>query len=720
MLRRTSLLRRWLQLGAAGYPSIAQTYSARPVLDSFCSAPGSSQCLTCGPRERASLSTSVIAFKKRKSKDEKSSVSLNPKGLKKEKNPVVGIWKNMTVQELADVLEKDIDDLYEIFLFVDNSDPYDRPQAVIDNLKVIQDSVKKAGFRFKIEGPPNEKEKLKEYKDAVRRPPAKESELVRRPPVVTIMGHVDHGKTTLLDSLRHSSIVDTEFGGITQHIGAFSVKLDSGDEVTFLDTPGHAAFRAMRARGANVTDMVVLVVAADDGVMEQTKESIQFAHNAKVPIIVAINKIDKAGADLSQAKRDLLECGLQLEEDGGDVQAVPVSALKGQNLDLLVEALATQAELLNLRADPLGFVEAVVVESRTDPGRGKVATCIIQRGTLRKGAVLVAGRAWAKVRNMFSDGGKPIKAAPPGTPVQVIGWRDLPSAGDEVLEVESEYRATEVMHWRDDMATKEKEKEELIAIQEKLNEHLKVYRAQLEERRRLGIRYKVRRKEPREKEIKEIATGPKVSIVLKGDVDGSIEAILDVLETYHSEECDLDIISYGVGMVTPNDITMAATFSGLIYAFNTAVPPEIRKMALEKKVTIKETNIIYRLVEDLKEELSEQLPLKDVEEVLGEANLLAEFVVTEGKKKIPVAGCRCVKGTLKKDALYRVIRGQDIIHEGPLLSMRHHKSEVETVNRDKECGLMFEDETLRFEPGDQIICYKINKVKQITDWDPGF
>lgn len=678
-----------------------------------------SPCSLCGHNQFVYLHSSAVHHKKRKGKEEKNAVSLNPKSLKRAKAPSVGIWKNMTVQELADVIERDLDTLYEIFLYVEDSEHYDSPNTPIDNMKVIQEAVKKAGFRFTIESDPQKTEKHKENKDAVRRPPPLESELVSRPSVVTIMGHVDHGKTTLLDALRHTSVVDTEFGGITQHIGSFSVKLDSGERVTFLDTPGHAAFKAMRARGANVTDLVVLVVAADDGVMHQTRESIEHAKEAGVPIIVAINKIDKPDADVPRCRQMLLDCGLQLEEEGGDVQAVSISALKGENLDHLVEALVTEAELLNLRADPRGLVEAVVVESRTDPGRGKVATCIIQRGTLHKGAVLVAGTAWGKVRNMFSDSGKPLKDAPPATPVQVIGWRDLPVAGDLVLEVESERRATEVIDWRKYEASLMKQKEAEVIIQERLNEHLKVYREQLEERRRLGYRYGKKRR-PREKESKDEDTGPRVSLILKGDVDGSVEAILDVLDTYHSSDCQLDVISYGVGLVTPSDVSMAAAFEGTIYAFNVETPKDVQKAAASQGVSIKNHNIIYRLIEDLQNELSENLPPKDVEEILGEANVLTEFIITEGKKKIPVAGCRCVKGVLKKDANYRVMRGQDLIHEGVLESMRHLKAEVKSIAKEKECGLMFKDEDVHFEPGDTVICYTTNKVKQVTDWDPGF
>lgn len=687
---------------------------------------GIGPCLLCGHQPHNTFHTSATLNKKRKEKGAKNAVNLSPKGLKLEKPKVraVSIWKNMTVLELSKAIGRDVDTVFEIFLYVEGSDPYDEPSAPITNLRVAQETVKRAGLRFKIEGNPVQEEKQDTRdKDAFRRPPAEENKLVQRSPVVTIMGHVDHGKTTLLDSLRHTSVVQSEHGGITQHIGAFSVELESGERATFLDTPGHAAFAAMRARGAMVTDVVVLVVAADDGVMAQTQESLRFAREAGVPVVVAINKVDKPAADVARTRRMLLDAGLQLEEQGGEVQAVEVSALTGFNLNRLVEAVVTQAELLNLRADPTGAVEGVVVESRTDPGRGKVATCVIQRGTLTRGAVLVAGTVWCKVRGMFNDAGSPIKSAPPATPVQVIGWRQLPSAGDLVLEVEGEHRAAEVMEWRKSLLQQHRQTEDEVAIQEKLQEHLKQYLAVREEKRKRGIRYGRRRhlhRGDRPKENVVVEGPPRMSIVLKGDVDGSVEALLDTLDTYHGTECHLDIISYGVGPVTPTDVNMASMFKGIIYTFNVEVPKEVKALALKEGVTISEHNVIYHLVDDLKEQISARLPLKDEEELLGEANVLEEFVITEGRKKFPVAGCRCVKGSLKKNAMYRVVRGQDTIHEGELFSMRHLKEEVESIARGKECGLRFDDQDLRFQPGDTLICYRIKQVSQTTDWDPGF
>ncbi|XP_069672304.1 translation initiation factor IF-2, mitochondrial isoform X2 [Periplaneta americana] len=626
----------------------------------------------------------------------------------------------MTVAQVAKAMEKDIDHVFEVMMYIDNSLNYDKPSSVINNLTVIQDIVKKSGMKSRIVSPANMNEPEMINKDATKRPPPDPSVLVKRPPVVTVMGHIDHGKTTLLDSLRNTSVVETEFGGITQHIGAFSVKLQSGETVTFLDTPGHAAFTAMRARGARVTDLIVLVVAADDGVMEQTVESIRMAKEAEVPIIVAINKIDKQDADIERTKDMLVQHGVQVEDRGGDIQAVPVSALAGTNLETLTEAIALQAELMNLKGDPSGLVEGVVVESKTDPRRGKLSTAIVQRGTLQKGSVLVAGLAWAKVRAMFNEQGQSVQEAPPSTPVEVLGWRELPSAGDEIIEVENEKRAHEVMRWRESISKVEKQEAEREAVESKIQEHLKVYKEQLETRRKLG-KFKLRPTGPREKEIKDDDQGPRVSVVIKGDVDGSVEAILDVLETYNcNTECKLNLVHYGVGNVSETDVELADAFKAIIYCFNVEVPDKVKEIAKISKISIRPHKVIYKLIDDLKKEISSQLPPKDVEEVLGEANVLQDFEITEGKKKVHVAGCRCTKGILRKSGKYRLQRGQEIIFDGLLESMRHLKNEVDSIKKDVECGLRLEDGTISFQPGDALICYEIKKEEQHTSWNPGF
>uniref|UniRef100_A0A224ZA04 Translation initiation factor IF-2 n=1 Tax=Rhipicephalus zambeziensis TaxID=60191 RepID=A0A224ZA04_9ACAR len=638
----------------------------------------------------------------------------------KPKSPVVKVWKNITLAELSKVAERPIDDIYEAILLVENASQYDHDDCAIDDTDILFLILKRLGLRGQIVAPPEQQSPKKEFQDAVRRPPPDPSVLVPRPPVITIMGHVDHGKTTLLDSLRNTNVVDQEFGGITQHIGAFTVKLPGKDRITFLDTPGHAAFSAMRERGAMATDIVVLVVAADDGVMEQTVESIRYAREANVPIIVAINKMDKPTADIENAKRGLIVHGIQMDDEGGDTQYVCISALKGTNLDKLTETILTQAELMEIKADPKGPIEGVVIESMTDQHRGKLSTALVQRGTLRKGAYLVAGLAWAKVRGMFDEWGKPVQSAPPGTPVQVIGWRSLPSAGDVIIEVESEKRAQQVAHWRESQLQAEKDVEEYKAIQQKVQQHLEQYKAELEQRRAMGIRKKRKRLTNREKEYT-VDDTPCLPIVVKGDVDGSVEAVLDLLDTYHShQKCRLDIIHYGVGPVSESDVELAQPFNGVVYAFHVPVLGAATSAAEEGNVDIRSYNVIYHLVDDIKKELGKRLPLLDVDEVHGEAVVQQEFLVNEGRKKIPVAGCKCTKGTLRKNALYKVVRNSEVIHSGPLVSMRHLKNEVESIKKDVECGLMFQDPNVRFQHGDILVCYSIKQVPQETDWDPGF
>lgn len=427
------------------------------------------------------------------------------------------------------------------------------------------------------------------------------------------MGHVDHGKTTLLDSLRHTSVAQSEAGGITQHIGAFTVELENGEKVTFLDTPGHAAFSAMRARGANITDIIVLVVAADDGVMEQTKEVVKLSKTYNVPVIVAINKIDKPDANPEKTKRELGHAGINLEGHGGDTQFVLISAKEGTNLQELAEAVSTQATLMSLKSDYTGPIEGVVVESSNDSKRGKLSTAIITRGTLRRGSVLVAGHAWAKVRALFDHAGHPLEKAEPGTPVEILGWRELPLAGDEILEVESEKRAHSVLHYRHLQAQHEKAEADLEVIRVKQNEHDEKYKAERDARRKIG-RFKVRRIGPRPKEYIEDNSVPRVNVIVKADVHGSCEAILDVLDTYHdNDRVRLDIVHYGIGDVTESDLELAKLFNAVIYAFSV----NSTNKAIPKNVKIHQIDIIYRLVEHLKEEINAKLPMLDVEEVVG-------------------------------------------------------------------------------------------------------
>ncbi|XP_075151259.1 mitochondrial translation initiation factor 2 [Haematobia irritans] len=665
------------------------------------------------------LTTTDIRWKRRKTAEEKKSSKIIEYSPKK-KNVVdlqgtVDIWRHMTVKQLSTSMDRPLEDVQEAMLFVKDADNIE-PNAQLHDIKITQEIAKKLGTRIRIVAAPTiaEAEVESKDKDVFPRPPASPDQLKPRPPVVTVMGHVDHGKTTLLDSLRGADVASGEAGGITQHIGAFTVSLENGDKVTFLDTPGHAAFSSMRARGAVATDIIVLVVAAEDGVMAQTKEVIALAKESKVPIIVAINKIDKPEANIEKTKQQLSQMGLALEDFGGDIQVIPISALKGTNLDLLAEAVSTQATLMGLKGDYSGLMEGVVVESKTDPRRGKLSTAIVKRGTLRKGSVLVSGLSHAKVRGLFDHNGKPMDKAEPGTPVEILGWRELPLAGDLILEVESEKKANSVLRYRQQEAQREKAEQSLDEIRKKEEEHLAKYRAERDARRLAG-RFRLRHG-PRTKETTEDDGIPRVSVIVKGDVHGSVEAILDVLETYNGhDKCRLDVVHYGVGNVTESDVELAKSFNAIIYAFSIDPPTKVAS-----DVSIRMCNIIYRLIDDLKEEISNKLPPMEVEEVLGEANVLQQFFITEGRKEVPVAGSRCTKGVLKKSQKFRLVRNGEVIYDGELESMRHLKNEVDSIKKDVECGLRFKDTKVVPQAGDVIVCYSTRTEPQKTDWDPGF
>ncbi|XP_068009401.1 translation initiation factor IF-2, mitochondrial [Melanerpes formicivorus] len=647
---------------------------------------------------------------------------------KKKKVPLtkgeVEIRQKMTIEELAQAMGKDIDHIYEALLYTDVDLDSLEPDSILyeDHIKLI---VKKSGMKYKSAKLKEEKER--ENTDAVRRPPADPAVLTPRPPVVTILGHVDHGKTTLLDSLRKTQVASMEAGGITQHIGAFLVCLPSGEKITFLDTPGHAAFSAMRARGTHVTDIVILVVAAEDGVMQQTIESIQHAKNAGVPLIIAINKCDKPEADPERVKKELLAHDVVCEEFGGDVQAVNISALKGENLMVLAEATVALAEMLELKADPTGLVEGTVIESRKDKGKGPVTTAIIQRGTLRKGCVLVAGKTWAKVRFMFDENGKAVEEASPGIPVEIMGWKEVPSAGDEILEVESEQRAHEVMSWRTYAEQQERMKKDVEVIEAKQKEHRREYEKQQQNlahltwRQKKAVLYKANKHimflKPKERTEMDKNV---LSIIVKGDVDGSVEAILNILDSYDAnDECKLEVVHFGMGDISENDISLAEAFNGVVFGFSVKANESIKKMAAKKGIKIKLHTIIYKLIEDLKDELNSRLPPSVVEKTVGEASVLDTFSVTVGKNKIPVAGCRVQKGLLDKKLKFKLIRKGDVIWKGSLSSLKHHKDDVPVIKTGMDCGLSL-DKHIEFSIGDEIICYEEEEVEPTTSWDPGF
>lgn len=636
----------------------------------------------------------------------------------------VEIRQGMTAAALAEAMNKDFDHVLEALLNTSVDLDSLEKDTVLEE-RWIKEVVTRSGMKFRWAKLSTSREQPN--KDACRRPPADPNLLVPRPPVVTIMGHVDHGKTTLLDSLRKSQIVSSEAGGITQHIGAFLVQLPTGEKITFLDTPGHAAFSSMRARGANATDIVILVVAADDGVMNQTVESIEHARRAKVPMIVAVNKCDKPQADPQRVKQELLAHDVVCEEFGGDVQAIHISALKGDNLLALAEATVALAEVLELKAEATGPVEGLVIESRTDKGKGPVTTAIVQRGTLKRGCVLVAGKSWAKVRFLFDENGCAVREAGPSTAVEVVGWKELPSAGETILEVESEQRAREVVEWRSHDEEQQKLQEEMIAIEQKQKLHLEEYRREREGLSHLSWR---QRKVALYRANKtRFATRPSermqsdqlsLPVIIKGDVDGSVEAILNILDSYDAQQqCELEVVHFGIGDISENDVNMAEMFGGSIYGFNVAASRGIEQLAARKGIPLRLHSVIYKLVDQLKEELSSKLPPLVSENITGEASVVAMFDVTVGKKKVPVAGCRVQKGQLDRRFRFRLIRGRDTVWEGSLAALKHHKDDVQTVRAGMECGLSADDD-VDFRAGDVIVCFEEVEAPQVTSWDPGF
>ncbi|EDV29141.1 uncharacterized protein TRIADDRAFT_20009 [Trichoplax adhaerens] len=539
--------------------------------------------------------------------------------------------------------------------------------------------------------------------------------LVTRPPVVTIMGHIDHGKTTLLDQLRHTSVAAGEAGGITQHIGAFLVNVAEGKQITFLDTPGHAAFTSMRARGANVTDVVVLVIAADDGIKPQTTESIKYAKLAGVPIIVAINKIDKKGTNISKVKLECLRNGLQLEEYGGEIQAIEVSALKGTNLDNLIEAILIHGEIANLRADPTSTVKGVVIESKVDKGLGNVSTVLVERGTLRKGQFLVSGSTFAKVRLLLNHAGKQIKEALPSHPIQVAGWRNLPEVGDDVIQTNSEPYHVLPLFFK-------AESRELIDIRnlilkrrrEEANSVVALKRKQSE-----GVLKNKNKGDSILDTAEEQNELPKLAIVLKGDVTGSVEAVIEAIQTFKSNAIEIKILESGVGPIVESDIELADSFQGMciILGFNVKPTKESRQLAKKLDTYIYSSNIIYNLLEIVKKEVLARLPLISKEEFVGEANVLQIFDIgVSNRKTVQVAGCRILEGALQRNAVFRVSRNSEVVYEGPANSLKHLKNDVDIVKKGQECGISFGN-ACTVEENDKITCFTIKKTEQTVDWD---
>jgi translation initiation factor IF-2 len=503
-------------------------------------------------------------------------------------------------------------------------------------------------------------------------------DLEARAPIVTIMGHVDHGKTSLLDAIRTTNVVSQEAGGITQHIGAYQVVTPLGNKITFIDTPGHEAFTAMRQRGAQVTDIVVLVVAADDGVKPQTIEAINHAKAAQVPMIVAINKIDKQGADPQRVRTELLSQEIVVESLGGDTLEIEVSAVKRTGLDKLLEAIALQAEVLELTANPERAAEGVIVEAKLERGRGPVGTALIQRGTLRLGDLIVAGSAYGRVRALINDLGEQVKSAGPSVPVEVLGFDSAPEAGDQFAVVENEARAREITDYR---------------VRER--------------RKRLAVAGARGSLEQMMTNLKAAGT-KEFTLLVKGDVQGSVEAIVAALDKMGTDEVRARIIHAGVGGITESDVGLAATSGAVVLGFNVRANAQAREAAERDGVEIRYYAVIYDLVDEVKQAMSGMLAPTRRETFLGNAEILEVFTISKVGK---VAGCRVTEGKVERGAQVRLIRDNVVVHEGKLSTLKRFKDEVREVTTGQECGMAFEGyQDMR--AGDVIECFEVEHVQR--------
>ena len=508
-----------------------------------------------------------------------------------------------------------------------------------------------------------------------------EEALVPRAPVVTVMGHVDHGKTSLLDALRKTDIVSGEAGGITQHIGAYQVEIETGEKITFLDTPGHEAFTEMRARGANATDIVVLVVAADDGIMAQTIEAIRHAKAARTPIIVAVNKIDRPDANPDRIKTDLLQHEIVVEDLGGDVIQIPVSALTGEGLDKLREAIVLQAEVMELKSNPDRSAAGTVVESKMERGRGSVATVLVQHGTLAIGDIFVAGAEWGRVRALLDDQGRRIEECGPSFPVEVLGLNGSPFAGDDFVVVENEARAREITEYR----SRQIRSKQATA----------------------GARGTV------EQMLSKIATGQadELPVVIKTDVHGSLEAISASLMKVSNDSVAVRILHGAVGGINESDISLAAASGAMVIGFNVRANPQARDLARTSDVEIRYYSIIYDVIDEIKAALTGMLLPDLKEEFLGNAEIREVFNITKVGK---IAGCFVTEGNIRRGAKVRLLRDNVVIHEGSLKTLRRFKDEVREAREGYECGAGFENYN-DLQVGDFIECFEIKEVARTLE-----
>ena len=610
---------------------------------------------------------SMASIRRRREREKRQSMSMEPR---EKVARTITLPESITIQELANRMAERAVDVIKLLMQqgvmakINDTIDADTAELIAEELGHKVNRVTDADVEDSID--------TEEDTDDDKKP---------RPPVVTVMGHVDHGKTSLLDALRKTSIVTGEAGGITQHIGAYQVTKEDGEKVTFIDTPGHAAFTSMRARGAKVTDIVILVVAADDGVMPQTVEAISHSKAAEVPIVVAVNKIDKPEADPTRVKNELLQHEIISEDMGGDVQFVEVSALTGTGLDDLLESVLLQAELLDLKANPDRAAEGIVIESKLEKGRGAVATVLVQRGTLSVGDIFVVGEESGRVRALLDDQGESIKSALPASPVEVLGAGGSPSAGDMFNVVETEAKAREIAEYRARISREKRTASGNRTTLDQMMQQLK------------------------DTELKELP------IVVKADVQGSAEAISQAVDKLGTDEVCCRVVHTAVGGITESDITLAAASNASILGFNVRANSQARNLADEQGVEIRYYNVIYDLVDDMKAAMSGMLSPDLRETMLGNAEILEIFNVSKSGK---VAGCKVTDGLVRRGARVRLIRDSVVIHEGELSSLRRFKDEVKEVNAGQECGMAFENyEDLK--QRDVIECYEVEEIARTLD-----
>ncbi len=575
------------------------------------------------------------------------------------------IPETITVQELANRMAEKSTDVIKrlmsmgVMATINQAIDADTAQIIVEDM----------GHKFKRVADSDVEEGLTGPEDTA-------DDLLPRAPIVTVMGHVDHGKTSLLDALRETNVVAKEAGGITQHIGAYQITVANGQKITFIDTPGHEAFSEMRARGAKVTDIVVLVVAANDGVMPQTVEAIRHAQAAEVPIVVAINKIDLPGADPMHIKTELLQYGIGVEEMGGESLCAEISAKKRINIDKLVDAILLQAEMLDLKANPNRVAEGTVVEAKMEKGRGSVATVLVQKGTLQVGDILIAGKEWGRVRAMFNEMGKKVQEAGPATPVEVIGLQGTPMAGDSFVVAKDETQAREVTGYR---IRKERDA--------KLVKSAKSAMEQMMDKIKSG-------------ESKHLA------VVIKADVQGSIEALEGSLKKLSNDEVSVQILHSAVGGISESDITLAKASDAFVIGFNVRANAQAREMAHRDGIDIRYYSIIYDVVDDVKKALEGMLTPELKEKILGYAQIRNVFNITGVGK---VAGCMVTEGMVKRGARVRLLRDNVVIHDGNLGQLKRYKDDVKEVKEGYECGMSFENYN-DILVNDNIECYEIEEI----------